>query len=203
MTPRPDPPIGVILAGGAGRRIGGAKATVKLRGRPMIEYPLAAVQGALDDVVVIAKADTELPNLPGVTIWIEPILPQHPVVGILHALALAAGRRVLVCAADMPFVTSSLIGRIAAADAGGAAAVVAAHGGAMHPLLGRYETEAADGLRAAGPDVPLRAAVAALSPRLFEVTDADVLFNVNAPDDLLQATGMLDAGVRAQPNVKS
>jgi molybdopterin-guanine dinucleotide biosynthesis protein A len=103
----------------------------------------------------------------------------------------------------MPFVTSSLIGQIAAADAGGAPAVVAARSGELHPLLGRYHPEAAEGLSAAGPDAPLRAAVAGLSPRLFEVADADELFNVNAPDDLLQAAGMLDARLRAQPNVKS
>jgi molybdenum cofactor guanylyltransferase len=203
MTARPDRPIGAILAGGAGRRIGGSKATVKLRGRPMIEYPLAAVQGALADVVVIAKADTELPNLPGVTIWIEPTLPQHPLVGILHALALADGREVLICAADMPFVSTELIGLIAAADAGQALAVLAAQGGAMHPLLGRYLPEAAEQLGAAGPDVALREAVGALSPRLLEVEDPDELFNVNAPDDLLQATAMLDRRLRDQPNVKS
>jgi molybdopterin-guanine dinucleotide biosynthesis protein A len=197
MTPRPDRPIGAILAGGAGRRIGGSKATVKLRGRTMIEYPLAAVQAALRDVVVIAKADTELPNLPGVTIWIEPLLPQHPLVGILHALALADGRRVLVCAADMPFVTPALIERIAGADAGGAAAIVAARGGAMHPLLGRYHPEAAEALSGAGPDAALRDAVGGLSPRLVEVEDPVELFNVNAPDDLLQAAAMLDGRLRA------
>jgi molybdenum cofactor guanylyltransferase len=196
MTARPDRPIGAILAGGAGRRIGGSKATVKLRGRPMIEYPLAAVQGALADVVVIAKADTELPNLPGVTIWIEPTLPQHPLVGILHALALADGREVLICAADMPFVSTELIGRIAAADAGQALAVLAAQGGAMHPLLGRYLPRAAEQLSGAGPDVALREAVGALSPRLLELDDPDALFNVNAPDDLLQATAMLDRRLR-------
>jgi molybdenum cofactor guanylyltransferase len=197
MTPRPDRPIGAVLAGGAGRRIGGSKATVKLRGRPMIEYPLGAVQAALEEVVVIAKADTELPNLPGVTIWIEPLLPQHPLVGILHALALADGRRVLVCAADMPFVTPGLIERIASADAGGAPAVVAARGGAIHPLLARYDPEAAEALSGAGPDVPLRETVASLSPLLFEVADPDELFNVNAPDDLLQAAAMLDRRLRA------
>jgi molybdenum cofactor guanylyltransferase len=203
MTARSDRPIGAILAGGAGRRIGGSKATVKLRGRPLIEYPLAAVQGALDDVVVIAKADTELPNLPGVTIWIEPTLPQHPLVGILHALALADGREVVICAADMPFVSTEVISQIGRADLGQDLAVVAARGGAMHPLLGRYRPEAAERLSASGPDVALREAVGALSPRLIEVEDPDALFNVNAPDDLLQAAAMLDRRLRDQPNVKS
>jgi molybdopterin-guanine dinucleotide biosynthesis protein A len=198
MMGRRDRPIGVILAGGAGRRIGGSKATVKLRGKPMIQYPLAVLQGALDQVVVIAKADTQLPNLPGVTIWIEPEAPQHPLVGILHALALADGEPVLTCAADMPFVTPGLIWRLALEPARGAPAVIAARGGAVHPLLGRYLPEAAEPLAAAArqPDIPLRTAVAGLSPRLIEVEDPDALFNVNAPDDLLQATAMLDRRLR-------
>jgi molybdopterin-guanine dinucleotide biosynthesis protein A len=42
----------------------------------------------------------------------------------------------------------------------------------------------------------LREAVGALSPRLLELDDPDALFNVNAPDDLLQATAMLDRRLR-------
>ena len=38
----------------------------------------------------------------------------------------------------------------------------------------------------------LRDAVLALRPRLLEIDDADALFNVNAPEDLLQAAAMLD-----------
>src|SRR5207302_6989084 len=101
MRPR-RAPIGVILAGGSGRRIGGSKAIVKLRGRAMIEYPLEALASVLGEVAVIAKPDTELPSLSGITVWIEPALPRHPAVGITHALALASGRSVLVCACDLP-----------------------------------------------------------------------------------------------------
>jgi molybdopterin-guanine dinucleotide biosynthesis protein A len=200
MDPRRDP-IGVILAGGVGRRIGGAKAMVKLRRRPLIAYPLEALTLALDDVVIIAKPDTELPSLPGVTVWIEPETPRHPLVGITHALALAGGRPALVCAADMPFVTPELIDRIAHADPGGAPAVIAAHGGAAHPLLGCYQPQAAELLRgaAAGAELRLREIVAAIRPRLLEVEDPGLLCNVNAPDDLLPAAGMLDSRVLTHP----
>ena len=84
-------PIGVILAGGLGQRIGGAKAVVELGGRPLIAYPLAALAAALSDVAVIAKADTELPMLPGITVWIEPDAPRHPLLGIAEALAACRG----------------------------------------------------------------------------------------------------------------
>jgi molybdenum cofactor guanylyltransferase len=199
-------PIGVILAGGLGRRIGGSKAIVKLCGRPLIAYPLEAMSLALDDVAVLAKRDSELPCLPGVSLWIEPDAPRHPLVGITYALEFARGRAALVCAADLPFVTAELIDCIAHAGRGRAPAIVAAHEGAMQPLLGCYQPVAAALLGAVSTavDRPLREVVAAIKPRLLEVEDPDTLFNVNAPDDLLQAAAMLDRRrLSAQPNVKS
>jgi len=191
---RPEP-IGVILAGGLGRRIGGAKAVVKLAGRPLISYPLAAMQAALRDVAVLAKPDTTLPSLPGATVWIERAEPRHPLVGVVEALGLAEGRAVVICAADLPFVTASLIRALATSNPGRAPAMVAASAGAMHPLLGCYQPAAASllGPIAAGERRPMREIVGALEPRLLEVQDPEALFNVNAPDDLLRAAAMLDA----------
>jgi len=40
--------IGAVLAGGAGRRLGGSKATVQLGGRPLLAYALGALRGALE-----------------------------------------------------------------------------------------------------------------------------------------------------------
>jgi molybdopterin-guanine dinucleotide biosynthesis protein A len=187
--------VGVILAGGLGRRIGGGKATVALNRRPLITYPLEAVWRALGNVAIVAKLDTALPNIPGATVWIEPPEPRHPLTGIVHSLGLAEGRPVLVCAADMPFVTPSLVAAIAQADPGPSAAVVASGNGELQPLLACYQPGALAPLaeRAArDPQIPLRDAVASLRPRLYEVEDAELLFNINTPDDLLQAAAMLD-----------
>jgi molybdopterin-guanine dinucleotide biosynthesis protein A len=181
-----------VLAGGSGRRIGGGKAIVELSGRPLLSYPLRALASALDEVAVLAKADTELPSLPGVTVWIEPQQPRHPLLGILQALALADGRPVVVCAVDLPFVSAELIAQLAGVDAGGAPAVLAARRGAVQPLLGRYEPAAAELLPEPAGNVALIEAVTALGPRLLEVSDPDELFNVNAPEDLLHASAILD-----------
>ncbi len=182
----------MVLAGGAGRRIGGDKAVVELDHRPLISYPLEAVWRALGSVTIVAKLDTELPNVLGATVWIEPGEPRHPLTGILHALSLADGRPVLVCAADMPFVTPGLVREIARADPAGAAAVVASASGQMQPLLGCYQPSALGPLSSAQRDRPVRETVARLDPVLYEVGDPDLLFNVNTPDDLLQAAAMLD-----------
>jgi molybdopterin-guanine dinucleotide biosynthesis protein A len=188
-------PVGVVLAGGEGRRIGGAKALVELGGRPLICYPLEAVRRALGDVAVVAKLGTELPELPGLTVWIEPDTPRHPLVGIVHALGLAGGRPVLVCAADLPFVTPALVGALAWADAGGSPAVVASSEGRIQPLLGCYQPCAcgllAPWLAGAAGEVRLGELVARLGPRTVEAPQ-QALFNVNTPDDLLVAAAMLD-----------
>ncbi|HEY2160168.1 MAG TPA: molybdenum cofactor guanylyltransferase [Solirubrobacteraceae bacterium] len=193
-APRGDRhPIGVILAGGDGTRIGGSKAIVNLRGRPLISYPLEAMWRAMGSVAIVAKIDTQLPSVAGVTVWIEPDEPRHPLAGIVHALWLADGRPVVVCPVDLPFVTAGLIRRVAQTEWGHAGAVIASLGGRTQPLLGCYQPEALAPLtsRLERSEVPVREAVAALDPVLFEVEDADELFNINSPDDLLQASAML------------
>jgi molybdopterin-guanine dinucleotide biosynthesis protein A len=163
----------------------------------LIAYPLEALATALAEVVVLAKVDTELPNLPGTTVWIEPDTLHHPAIGIVEALELAGGRPVLTCAADLPFVTPDLVRHLAKEDPRGAPAVVACSSGDMQPLLGCYQPQAAEQLRRAEMG-PLREQVAALGPRLLEVDNPEELFNVNAPEDLLQAAAMLDR--RHAPN---
>ncbi len=192
--PRSAGPVGVVLAGGSGVRMGGSKATVELQGRPLISYPLEAVWRGVGGAVVIAKADTELPSLPGVTVWIEPSAPHHPLVGLVHALEMAEGRPIVVCAADLPFVTPPLVRRLARGSRS-ADAVLAATGGAIQPLLGWYHPRALTVLREAmaAQAVPLREAVGRLRSALIEVQEPEQLFNVNTPDDLLQAAAMLDS----------
>ena len=102
-------PIGAVLAGGRARRLGGDKALLEVAGRPLVAWPLAALAAALAEVVVVAKRDTPLPELGDVEVWHEPDQPHHPRAGIAHALERAAGRPVLVCAADMPLVTPELV----------------------------------------------------------------------------------------------
>jgi molybdenum cofactor guanylyltransferase len=198
-------PIGVVLAGGVGRRIGGAKAIVELHGTPLVLYPLRALQGVLAEVVVVAKEGTPLPPLPGVPIWIEPAEPRHPLAGIVHALegaGAASGidgmaREILVSAGDLPFLGPDLVERLAHADAGGAPTLVPRAGGRLQPLLARYAPAAYAPLAAALRQDPLPSltdAVAALDPHVLELDDEQPFFNVNLPEDLLTAAGLLDRG---------
>jgi molybdenum cofactor guanylyltransferase len=191
-------PIGVLLAGGRGSRLGGSKALAPLGGKPLICHALAALRGAVGEVAIVAKPDTALPVLEAVTVWREPSALQHPLVGIVHALTCADSRPVLVCAADMPFVTSELLAALAAADPAGAPAVVASSvQRGLQPVLGCYQPEARALLAAAAREgtAPVRRVVSGLGPRLFEVTDAQALFNVNSAEDLAVAEALLARGV--------
>jgi molybdenum cofactor guanylyltransferase len=187
-------PVGAILAGGKGLRIGGEKAVVELHGKPLICYPVEAVQQVLNRVAILAKTGTKLPAMPGVDVWIEPESPRHPLVGITQALALAGGRPVLVCAGDLPFVTPELIRRLVKTDPGRAPAVVTCSEERLQPLLGCYQPRALELLAGAARAGTGRVtdAVAALEPVLLEVDDPEELFDVDSPDDLLLATAMLD-----------
>jgi molybdopterin-guanine dinucleotide biosynthesis protein A len=58
--------IGVVLAGGEGKRLGGgSKAAAPLAGRPLVEYPLEALAEVCERVVIVCKRDTLLPELTG------------------------------------------------------------------------------------------------------------------------------------------
>lgn len=173
--------LGAVLAGGAGKRVGGAKASLQLCGRPLIAYPIAALREAGLDPVVVAKPDTPLPAL-DVPVVHDTTAVLHPLAGVLAALDHAGGP-VLVVGTDMPDIPPQLLRRLADADAS-AAVVVAAAGGELEPLCARYSPEARPALeQALADEAPLRATVAALNP-LRVGTDAAAVRNVNTLDDL-------------------
>jgi molybdopterin-guanine dinucleotide biosynthesis protein A len=175
--------IGVVLAGGLGRRMGAPKATASLRGRPLVAYPLDALGQVCDRVVVVAKRETELPA--GIERWDEPDDPRHPIAGITHALE-RAGEPILVCAADMPFVSPDVLSLLADELRPGLKAAAAFCEGRLEPLLAAYAREALEVLAEAPADEPLRRTVESLMPVLVDVSP-EVVFNVNTPEDLARA----------------
>ena len=192
MTPRRDvEPVGVVLAGGAGRRLGGAKPGALLAGRPLIAYPIAALSSVLAEVAVVAKRGTLLPALPAaVVVWHEPEAPQHPLAGITEALRRADGRAVVVLACDMPLVSAALVSDLVSADADGAPALVARCDGRLQPLCARYEPQALALLEGFDPDGRAIQQVEALEPATLDV-DPELLRNVNDAAQLAAAEALL------------
>jgi molybdenum cofactor guanylyltransferase len=181
--------IGALLAGGSGRRLGApSKPAAVVAGRPLVSYPAAALAEVCSRVAVVCKRDTSLPDLEGVERWDEPEEPRHPLTGIVHALETAAGP-VLICAADMPYVTAdacrSLLQAGPAADA-----VIATADGVLQPTFGLYAASALEALRAAPADAPLTATVEALDP-VRVALPAALVRSVNTPEELAEAEQLL------------
>ena len=169
-----------MLAGGRGARLGGAKATALLEGRPLAAHAVTALRAVTDDVVVVAKAGTPLPDDLGVPVWHDDAGADfHPRHGLVTALRRAGGAAVLVLAVDLPRITPDDLHRIAAADG----TAVARAAGRLQPLCARYAPEALARLEAAPPDEPLTRTVERLRPQLVDVPERSLL-NVNTPEDL-------------------
>jgi molybdopterin-guanine dinucleotide biosynthesis protein A len=186
--------LGVVLAGGRGSRLGGAKATVELAGRPLIDYPLAAIAAAGLEAVVCAKPGEDPQPRDSVSVLEEPAEPRHPLCGIVAALRL--GRPVVAVACDLPFVVPALVELLGDARE---PLVVPTLAGRPQPLLARYEPSLLAPLEAAlAREEPLARTVEALGPRLLAEDElarfgdpGRLLFNINDPDDLRQAEGLL------------
>ncbi|MEA2494133.1 MAG: molybdenum cofactor guanylyltransferase [Thermoleophilaceae bacterium] len=183
--------IGVVLAGGLGRRMGAPKATATLAGRALIQYPLDALAAVCERVVVVCKGETELPPLHAER-WDEPDDPRHPIAGITHSLE-RAGSPILVCAADMPFVGADVLSLIAAELRPGLKAAAGFCEGQLQPVLAAYAPEALEVLREAPTGEPLRRTVESLMPVLVDV-EPKTVFNVNTPEDLAEAERRLSPG---------
>ena len=192
---RDDRALGVVLAGGLARRLGGAKATVQLGGGPLVSYALEALAAAGLEAVVVAKADTPLPLL-DVPVWIEEPLPRHPAHGIACALE-RAGRPIVAVGCDTPFLPPPLLSALAELDVP-LAIVESAQG--LEPLPGRYSPSLAPSLIVASRgNGSLRGAVERLQPHRISVDElrrygdpAALLLNVNTRDDLRRAETLLE-----------
>jgi molybdenum cofactor guanylyltransferase len=184
--------IGAVLAGGAGKRLKRtSKPAALLAGRPLISYPLSALAAVCDRRAVVCKSDTELPELEkGVERWDEPAEPRHPLTGIVHALERADGP-VLVCAADMPFVTPDAC-RTLLGSAGASPAAVAVADGVLQPVLGVFAPAALELMRAAPEEASLTSTVEALSPARVALPPA-LVRSVNTSDELAAAERELSA----------
>jgi molybdenum cofactor guanylyltransferase len=107
----------VVLAGGAGRRLGGpTKPTLPVGDIPMLDLVLTAVADAT--VRVVVGPPTLAGGLPaGVLLTCEHPPGGGPVAATAAGLAMAAGAGPLVAllAADMPFLTPTAVNRLRAA----------------------------------------------------------------------------------------
>lgn len=178
----------VILAGGAGARLGGDKPLRLLAGRPLIAHVAARCRGPLwinSPDPRLAPYGRLVPDLPSPG--------QGPLVGVWSALCYAEAcgiETVLTVPVDTPFLPLDLPDRLAAGLGDGRAAVAATPEG-WQSVCALWRVAAAQGLetRLAAGDWSLHGALRAVSARVvdFEAQKAPLFFNINTLADLAAA----------------
>lgn len=187
----------VVLAGGAGSRIGGAKPERLLGGRRLIDHALGHAR-RYGRKVAVAVRDTVPEGLTGLMLLRDPPGIAGPLAGLAAGCAEAEQlglARVLLLPSDMPFLPPDLAERLGAAldENPGAGAAQAHSGGRDHPVCSLWRTGAAGALAdyaAAG-----KSSLKGLAARVGAVTVAwpdDPFFNINDAEALDRAERLLE-----------
>jgi len=192
--------LGLVLAGGLARRMGGGdKALIEIGGVAILDRVLDRLRGTCQPIVLNANGDPARfarHRLP----VIADSIPDYagPLAGILAGLDWAAAHApgvewVVSVPGDCPFLPRDLVGRLHAERAGQGTPLACARSGEWrHPVVGLWHV----GLRD-----DLRHALAAEGLRKIEIWTArhgiaiatwpeqpfDPFFNVNTPEDAAQA----------------
>jgi molybdopterin-guanine dinucleotide biosynthesis protein A len=198
-----QPILGVILAGGLARRMGGGdKGRQLLGGRPVIAHILDRLQSQVSSSVLNVNGDPARFAEFGLAIASDSI-PDHPgpLAGILAGLDWAVThqpgtRWIVTVPGDCPFLPTDLVQHLAAALGSPALASVARYDGRVHPVIGLWSVTLADELRRAISVDGLRRVEdwltrCAATPVDFPRQPLDPFFNVNTPADLAAAEALL------------
>ncbi len=185
--------VGVILAGGLARRMGGGdKCRLPVGGRSIIARAIACLGPQVDRLVVNANGDpTRFDDLQLPVVADAMMGYPGPLAGILAGLDWAADADwVVSVSADCPFLPDDLVARLHAARNNSVYAV-AASGGWTHPVIGLWPTSCRDELRQALHDgerkIDRFTGRHPTARAEWAVVPFDPFFNVNTPEDLDQA----------------
>lgn len=186
--------IGVVLAGGGGRRMGRPKGGLEYDGATLADRAARALWKHCASVLVSVREGAENPAPSFEAVTDEPPEGRGPLAGIQASFRATGQADLLVLACDYPKISEEILGSLAdpiMADADLVMTVDAA--GRDHPLVARWNRGAAPmvdaalaekryKVRAILPDVH----VVRLGPETFPGRDLSRdLFNVNHPEDLL------------------
>jgi molybdopterin-guanine dinucleotide biosynthesis protein A len=205
MSAYPDT-LGVILAGGLARRMGGGdKGLSVIEGRTILERLADGMRPQCADLILNANGDPGRFAALGLPVVADSVPGfAGPLAGVLAGLDWVAGNRpklswIATVAGDTPFVPPDFVARLhAARHAAGANLASAASGGRTHPVNGLWPVALREDLREAlgRGERKVGRWIAEHGAALAEWSgDPDPFFNVNAPEDLDQARRI--AGKRA------
>ncbi len=177
--------FGIILAAGAGRRMGGPKAGLVVAGRSLLEHHAARLRGVTDHVLAVVRARQDA--IAVAQIEVHTLDPAGSLALAVQALDRTHPARdtdvVVITPVDMMPPASSTLSRLIAA-ASGASAVTPRHDGASgHPIVVRRPV--LDVYRTSAPR--LRDVLSGVHRLRLDVEDPCVLGDFDTPADLPRA----------------
>ena len=201
MTP---PTLGVLLAGGLARRMGGGDKPLKtIAGRTILERMIERLAPQCDGLILNANGDPARFAHLGLPVVADSVPGfAGPLAGILAALDWAAVNRpdlewVASAAADSPFIPPDFVSLLhAAREAAGVPLACAESGGQAHPVNGLWPVALREDLRHALVVEDLRkidrwTARHGIALAAWPVKPADPFFNANTPEDVVEAERLL------------
>ena len=147
--------LGVLLAGGLARRMGGGDKPLKtIAGRTILERINERMKSQCDGLILNANGDPARFAFTGLPVVADSV-PDFagPLAGILAALDWTAANRpdiawVASAAADSPFIPDDFVARLhAAREAAGVSLACAESGGQAHPVNGLWPVGLREDLR--------------------------------------------------------
>lgn len=199
--------IGLLLAGGLARRMGGGDKPLRLLGgRPMLAHIVERARPQVDELVLNANGDPARFAAFGLPVAADVIAGfAGPLAGVLTGLEWAAAHRpeaawLATFATDAPFFPPDLVARLHAAVAReGADMACARSGGQDHPVFALWPVRLRADLRRAMVEEGLRKVDAwtgryRLAIADFATVPFDPFFNANRPEDLAEAERLLAGG---------
>ena len=190
------PIYGLVLAGGASKRMRSDKATLLYRGATQLDraFDLVARHSSRSFVSVRASQAQE-PTRASKPLIIDSIDGEGPIVGIRSAMAAHPDAAWLVLACDLPLLSDRTVERLLAERDSSAVATAyrSAHDGLPEPLCALWEPRAAAALAAyqsEGGTCP-RKFLIRKGARLVEPEEPAALDNINTPDEYNQARALL------------
>ncbi len=203
--------IGVVLAGGLSRRMGGGdKGLLPLAGRSMIAEVVARLAPQVSRIVINANGDpsrfAEL-GLPVAPDTVEGFV--GPLAGVLAGLRWTAANvsavtHVVSVSSDAPLLPPDLVAKLTDAIGEGQGSIAMARSaGELHPVIGLWPVRLADDL-----DAALRAGLrkvlhwtdrhgtVAVDFPFVPIGDREVdpFFNANTPEELTELRALLASG---------
>ena len=178
------PLTGALLVGGASTRFGSPKALAVLDGETLAERAWRVLGELCDERIAVGKAADAL-ALP-FPILDDASAVRAPIAGVVAALRAAQHDICVVLPVDCPLVTGELLASLADACADSVDAAVPQTG----PLPAAYRRGALPALEdaLASGRLSIRDGLAELRVEIVEC-DAELLVNVNTPDELLPLHG--------------